>query len=67
MLWPDNSTAAEVEALILNQPESNPYEKLKTELIKAFGRSTEEKNMALLNLNSLGNKFIIAMHEFTKI
>jgi hypothetical protein len=52
----DNSTAAEVEALLLNPPAVNPYDQLKTNLIKAFGRTQEEKDVALLNLSGLGDK-----------
>ena len=52
----DTSTAAEVEGLILNPPAENPYNRIKTDLIKAFGRTQEDKDMALLNLAGLGDR-----------
>ena len=44
----DNSTAAEVESLILNPPAEHPYDRLKADLVKAFGRTQEDKDLALL-------------------
>ena len=52
----DNTTAAEVEALILQPPAENPYDRLKADLIKAFGRTQQDKDMALLNLAGLGDR-----------
>lgn len=52
----DTSTAAEVESLILNPPVAHPYDQLKADLIKAFGRTQEDKDMALLNLTGLGDR-----------
>ena len=52
----DTSTAAEIEQLIINPPDRNPYNKIKQELIKAFGKTQEEKDMAILNLSGLGDR-----------
>ena len=52
----DTSTAAEVEALVLNPPAGNSYDQLKADLIKAFGRTQQDKDMALLNLAGLGDR-----------
>ena len=52
----DTSTAAEVEALVLNPPTDSPYDKLKMDLIKAFGRTQADKDMALLSLAGLGDR-----------
>jgi hypothetical protein len=52
----DNSTAGEVEALILNPPADNRYEILKTALIKAFGKTQAEKDNELLSLSGLGDR-----------
>lgn len=52
----DTSTAAEVEALVLNPPAENPYDRLKAALIKTFGSTQQDKDMALLSLNGLGDR-----------
>ena len=52
----DTSTAAEIEQLIITPPDRNPFNKIKQELIKAFGKTQEEKDMAILNLSGLGDR-----------
>ena len=51
----DNHTADRVQAIILNPPEE-PYTAIKAALIKAFGKSQEEKDQELLNLSGLGDR-----------
>ena len=51
----DNNTAERVQNIILD-PLENPYDTLKTALIKAFGQTQAEKDQELLNLNGLGDK-----------
>ena len=52
----DNSTAAEVEALILNPPKQGRYEILKNSLINAFGKTQAAKDAELLSLSGLGDR-----------
>ena len=51
----DNNTAERVQNIILDPPE-NPYDAIKTALVKAFRRMQAEKDQELLNLNGLGDK-----------
>ena len=57
----DSTTAGEVEAIILNPPNTDAYTVLKDALIRAFGKSQEQKDMELLNLSGLGDKKPSAM------
>ena len=52
----DNFTADRVQAILLNPPEATPYDAIKKALIKAFGKSQEQKDQELLNLNGLGDR-----------
>ena len=51
----DNSSADKVQSIILNPPEE-PYNKIKSALIAAFGKSQAQKDQELLNLNGLGDR-----------
>ena len=51
----DNNTADRVQEIIMNPP-ADPYNALKSALIKAFGKSQAEKDQELLNLNGLGDR-----------
>ena len=52
----DNTTAAEVKSVLLNPPNQNKYETLKTTLLGAFGKSQARKDAELLNISSLGDR-----------
>ena len=52
----DNSTAAEVESIIIDPPTEDSYEVLKTALNKAFGKSQARKDMELLTMGGLGDR-----------
>lgn len=52
----DSSTSAEVASIIIHPPEENKYDALKKELIKAFGKTQEDKDALLLNLSGLGDR-----------
>ena len=51
----DNSSADRVQNIILNPP-GEPYDKIKSALIAAFGKSQAQKDQELLNLNGLGDR-----------
>ena len=51
----DNFTADRVQAIVLHPP-IDPYQALKKALIKAFGKSQDQKDQELLNLNGLGDR-----------
>ena len=51
----DNITADRVQNIILSPPD-NPYDELKTALVRAFGKTQAEKDQELLNLNGMGDK-----------
>ena len=51
----DNITADRVQNIILSPPD-NPYDELKTALVRAFGKTQPEKDQELLNLNGMGDK-----------
>ena len=51
----DNKTAERVQNIILDPPE-NPYDAMKTALIRAFGKTQAEKDQTLLGLNGLGDR-----------
>ena len=51
----DNSTAEQVQDIILDPPE-NPYDTMKASLIRAFCKTQAEKDQALLSLNGLGGR-----------
>lgn len=52
----DNTTAAEVEALLINPPDDNRYDALKEALISAFGKTQSQKDAELLSLSGLGDR-----------
>ena len=52
----DNTTAAEVKSVLLNPPDQNKYENLKTALLGAFGKSQARKDAELLNISGLGDR-----------
>lgn len=62
----ENSTAAEVEALLLNPPAANLYPALKTALIEAFGKSQVTKDNELLSLSGLGDRKPSALLRYIK-
>ena len=51
----DNNSADKVQSIILNPPVA-PYDKIKSALIAAFGKSQATKDQELLNLNGLGDR-----------
>ena len=52
----DNFTADRVQAIVLNPPQDTQYDAIKKALIKAFGKSQDQKDQELLNLNGLGDR-----------
>lgn len=48
--------AAEVRDIIMNPPDSEPYQKLKTELIRRLSSSQEQKTRRLLELEEIGDR-----------
>lgn len=52
----DFETAEEIQAILTNPPIENKYDKLKSSLIKTFGKSQSQKDTELLSLNGLGDK-----------
>jgi hypothetical protein len=52
----DSTSAAEVSDIILHPPRFDKYDLLKNALIKAFGRTQEEKDAALLQIAGLGDR-----------
>ena len=51
----NNNIAERVQNIILDPPE-NPYDAMKTALIRAFGKTQAEKDQTLLGLNGLGDR-----------
>ena len=51
----DNASADRIQSIILNPP-GEPYDKIKSALIAAFGKSQAQKDQELLNLNGLGDR-----------
>ena len=51
----DNATAGEVEAVLLSPPDNDRYEKLKSSLLSAFGKTQAQKDAELLALTGLGD------------
>ena len=52
----DNTTAAEVKSVLLNPPDQNKYETLKTALLGAFGKSQARKDAELLNISGSSDR-----------
>ena len=52
----DDSTASEIEALLLSPPAENRYDAVKQTLISAFGKSQAVKDSELLAISGLGDK-----------
>ncbi|XP_015118531.1 uncharacterized protein LOC107042142 [Diachasma alloeum] len=52
----DTTYAAEVEDLIVSRPVTNPYQSLKTKLIKCFTKSRTAKIIQLLDNESIGDR-----------
>ena len=52
----NNFTADQVQNIVLHPLEDTPYDAIKKALIKAFGKSQDQKDQELLNLNSLGDR-----------
>ena len=52
----DNSTASEVKSVLVNPPAQGKYDKLKSALLDAFGRSQAQKDAELLSLSGLGDR-----------
>ena len=52
----DNTTAAEVEAILLSPCNKSSYTSLKQALIKTYGRTQGQKDNELLNLTGLGDR-----------
>ena len=50
-----NSTAAEVEAVLLHPPAAKKYDAIKEALLGAFGKTQAQKDAELLNISGLGN------------
>ena len=50
------TTAAEVKSVLLNPPDQNKYENLKTALLGAFGKSQARKDAELFNISGLGDR-----------
>jgi hypothetical protein len=51
----DTTTAGEVEAILLNPPENDKYNSLKTALLAAFGKTQAQKDSELLSITGLGD------------
>ena len=51
----DNTTAGEVEAILLHPPQADKYEALKKALLQAFARTQAQKDAELLSLTGLGD------------
>lgn len=62
----DNSTASEVESIILHPPKTDSYGFLKEALIKAFGKTQEQKDNELLNLCGLGDRKPTALLRYIR-
>lgn len=52
----DNTTAAEVESLLLHPPSTDRYQALKSALIGAFGKTQDQRDAELLTLSGLGDR-----------
>ena len=52
----DNSTAAEVKAVLLHPPTTNKYDAIKEALLGAFGKTQAQKDAELLNISGLGDR-----------
>ena len=52
----DNSTAAEVKAVLLHPPAANKYDAIKEALLGAFGKTQAQKDAELLNILGLGDR-----------
>ena len=52
----DNSTAAEVKAVLLHPPATNKYDAIKEALLGAFGKTQAQKDAELLNISGLGDR-----------
>ena len=52
----DSTTAGEVESILLCPPEKGAYDTLKQALIKAYGKSQQQKDYELLNMCGLGDR-----------
>ena len=52
----DNSTAAEVKAVLLHPPAANKYDAIKEALLGAFGKTPAQKDAELLNISGLGDR-----------
>ena len=52
----DNTTAAEVKAVLSNPPTEDKYGTLKQALLSAFGKSQAQKDSELLNISGLGDR-----------
>ena len=52
----DNSTAAEVKAVLLHPPAANKCDAIKEALLGAFGKTPAQKNAELLNISGLGDR-----------
>ena len=52
----DNSTAAEVKAVLLHPPAANKYDAIKEALLGAFGKTQAQKNAELFNISGLGDR-----------
>ena len=51
----DNTTAGEVEAVLIHPPGADKYNTLKKALLQAFGRTQAQKDSELLSLTGLGD------------
>ena len=51
----DNTTAGEVEAILLQPPAADKYEALKKALLQAFAKTQTQKDAELLSLTGLGD------------
>ena len=51
----DNTTASEVEAVLLNPPDADKYGALKKALLQAFAKTQVQEDSELLNLTGLGD------------
>ena len=60
----DNRAAAEVKAVLLNPPEQEIYNALKTALLNAFGKSQLQKDAKLHNISGLGDKKLSAFLSY---
>jgi hypothetical protein len=57
----DNTTAAEVRAILLNPPKSNKYDAIRAALFAAFGKTQAAKDKELLSLHGLGDRLPSAL------